>query len=199
MPRARRANVLPGPALGPLAGAGLLGQPVKTILALLRAPEWLATAMAWRGDAVLFDIASVGETGLLPARRGPDGLPAPIVRGAIATLRGAQRTIAAIETMRSTAGTLALRGPMLPAQAFSPGGTPSGDVPIAPDGFVDTGYVGRLDPAAIIAALPDALLGQRLAGSAPDGASTAATLRARGANALLAGAFPSASRAVAAK
>jgi hypothetical protein len=186
--------------------------------------------MAWRGDAALVDIASFGETGLLPARRGPDGLPAPIAHGAIAIPRGAQRTIAAIETRRSTAGTLALRGPMVPAQAFAPGG----DAPIAPDSFVDTGYACRLDratgtiaitaplagitavggyrfhqhaidaavaaadPAAIIAALPDALLGQRLAGSARDPASTAATLRARGAHALLVGAFRSASRAVAA-
>ncbi len=227
--------VLPGPALPPLADAGLLGQPIKTILALWRAPERLAAATPWRGDAALIDIASFGEAGLLPARRGPDGLPAPIPHGAVATPRGAPHTIAAIETLRTKSGTLALRGPMVPAQAFPPGAAPGGDARSAPDGFVDTGFACRLDratgtltvtappagitavggyrfrqraidaevaaadPAAIIAALPDALLGQRLAGSARDPAATAAALRVRGANALLAGAFRPASRPVAAE
>jgi hypothetical protein len=45
------------------------------------------------------------------------------------------------------------------------------------------------DLAATIVALPDALLGQRYAGGAPDKAITAADLQARGANALIAGAF----------
>ena len=36
----------------------------------------------------LVDIASIGETGLLPARRGPDGLPAPIPHGAFAAPAG---------------------------------------------------------------------------------------------------------------
>jgi hypothetical protein len=45
------------------------------------------------------------------------------------------------------------------------------------------------DPTAMIAALPDALLGNRLAGHAPDGARAAAVLAACGANALLAQAF----------
>jgi len=49
--------------------------------------------------------------------------------------------------------------------------------------------VAPADRAAVIVALPDALLGQRLAGSARDGAATAAELQARGVNALIAGAF----------
>jgi hypothetical protein len=40
-----------------------------------------------------------------------------------------------------------------------------------------------------IIALPDALLGQRLAGDAPDRAATAALLLANGANPLMIGAF----------
>ena len=80
--------VLPGPALTPLADAGLLGDQIKTILALWRAPEQLAAAAPWQRDAALVDIASFGETGLLPARRGPDGMPATIPHGAIAAPAG---------------------------------------------------------------------------------------------------------------
>ena len=64
------AVVLPGPALTPLADAGLLDRPIKTILALWRAPEQLAVAAPWQRDAALVDIASFGEIGLLAARRG---------------------------------------------------------------------------------------------------------------------------------
>ncbi len=49
--------------------------------------------------------------------------------------------------------------------------------------------VTAADQSAIIAALPHALLGQRLAGSAPYPADVAAALQARGVNALIAGAF----------
>jgi hypothetical protein len=49
--------------------------------------------------------------------------------------------------------------------------------------------VAGADLDAIIVALPNAYLNQRLAGSAPDRAATAAELATRGANALIAGAF----------
>ena len=80
--------VLPGPALAPLADAGLFGGYIKNILALWRAPEELAAAVPWQRDAALVDIASFDETGLLPARRGPDGLPAPIPHGAFVAPAG---------------------------------------------------------------------------------------------------------------
>lgn len=80
--------VLPGPALALLADAGLLGGHIKNILALWRAPEQLAAAVPWQRDAALVDIASFDETGLLPARRGPDGLPAPIPHGAFVAPAG---------------------------------------------------------------------------------------------------------------
>jgi len=54
--------------------------------------------------------------------------------------------------------------------------------------------IAAADPAAMIAALPDGLLGNRLAGHAPDAARVAATLATRGANALVAGAFKSIGR-----
>ena len=80
--------VLPGPALALLADAGLLGGHIKNILALWRAPEQLAAAVPWQRHAALADIVSVSETGLLPARRGPDGLPAPIPHGAFVAPAG---------------------------------------------------------------------------------------------------------------
>ncbi|HEY2754983.1 MAG TPA: class I adenylate-forming enzyme family protein [Pseudolabrys sp.] len=49
--------------------------------------------------------------------------------------------------------------------------------------------VAEADPAATIVALPDALLGERLAGSTPDRASTESELEARGTNPLIAVAF----------
>ena len=80
--------VLPGPALALLADAGLFGGYIKNILALWRAPEQLAAAVPWQRAAALVDIASFDETGLLPARRGPDGLPAPIPHGAFVAPAG---------------------------------------------------------------------------------------------------------------
>ena len=80
--------VLPGPALAPLADAGLLGGHLENILALWRAPEQLAAAVPWQRAAALVDIVSVNETGLLTARRGPDGGPSPIPHGAIAAPAG---------------------------------------------------------------------------------------------------------------
>jgi hypothetical protein len=49
--------------------------------------------------------------------------------------------------------------------------------------------VAAADSSAVIAALPDAFLGQRLAGSAPHTVEVAAELQAQGVNALIAGAF----------
>jgi hypothetical protein len=146
--------VLPGSALAALADARLLGAQVKTIFALWRAPEQLAAALPWHGGAALVDIVSIGETGLRPARRGPDGLPAPIPHGDL----------------------------VAPASLTAVGGYRFRQ------NEVDAAVAG-VDPDAVIVALPDAHLGQRLAGSARDGAMVAAELQARGVNPLIAGAF----------
>jgi hypothetical protein len=213
--------VVPGQALAPLAEAGQLDS-AKSIVALWRAPERLASSAPWRGNAALVDVAAFGEIGLLAARRAPDGSVAPIPFGAP---RDASSAVAAIATARTGAGTLALRGPMVPAFGFPPG---AGRSPAPQDdkaGFVDTGYacrqdhdsgtlilggprggfttiggyrfrqaqvdaqVAAVDAAATIVALPDALLGQRLAGSAREHEVMQAALQARGVNPLIAGAF----------
>ena len=219
------AVVLPGPALTPLAQTGLLGEPVKTVLGLWRAPDQIAAAASWQGEAALVDLACFGEVGLLPARRGPDGRPAPLPLGLVAVPHGAAETVAVAETMRNKTGTLVLRGPMVPTRPFPPVAEPGGEDRFAPDGFVDTGYVCKIsreagtltltappsgitamgyyrfrqsevdavvataDPSAVIVALPDAQLGQRLAGRARNGEAITAELEAYGVNALVAGAF----------
>ena len=147
--------VLPGPALTPLSDAGLLGDQVKNILALWRAPEQLAAASPWQRDAALVNIASFGETGLLSARRDPDGMPAPVPPDAVP---------------RGGAGLIAVGGYRFRQCE------------------VDAA-VAAADPDAIIVALPDAQLGQRLAGSAREWAATASELQSRGVNSLIAGAF----------
>ena len=49
--------------------------------------------------------------------------------------------------------------------------------------------IAAADPSAMVVALPDALLGNRLAGHAGDAARLAANLAAQGANPLVLGAF----------
>ena len=153
------------------------------------------------------------KSACVASRRGCDGLPAPIPYGRVGAPRGAAGAVTVAETARTRAGTLALRGPMMP-QPFPPGAEAGG----APDGFLDTGYTCRLegdgltvtgppggilavggyrfgqqsldaelasiDPAATLMAVPDGILGQRLAGAAPDPLAARAALHERGVNPL---------------
>lgn len=209
--------VVPGPTLTPLAEADCLADNIKTIAALWRAPERLAVANTWQGDATLVDVASFGEIGLVGSRRGRDGMPAPLPLGRVEAPRGATGAVAVVETARTRHGTLALRGPMVPTHAFPPGGTND------PDSFHDTGFachsasgglivtgapgdietiggyrfhrptveneLAAIDPAATIMSVPDGMLGQRLAGGARDRQALIAALQDRGANPLLVNAF----------
>jgi len=217
--------ILPGPVLAPLAEAGRLGAAVRTIAALWRAPEQLAASAAWRGDATLVDVASFGEIGVLASRRGSDGLPPPIPHGRVCAGAGEPVTVA--ETTRTRLGTLALRGPMT-AQSFPPGAeageAPDGfrdtgyTCRLQGDGLIVTGSPGgilavggyrfsqqsldadlaSIDPAATLMAVPHGMLGQRLAGAAPDPSAARAALRERGVNPLIADAFRAPGRADAA-
>jgi hypothetical protein len=207
--------VLPGPALRALTKANSQCRPAS-IMALWRSPDRLAVDSKWTAAVKLVDVACFGETGLIAAARGDDHMPRPIPAGAIGT---------SAETMRSTSGTLTLRGPMVPASAFPPGIEENGAQHVAVDdqGFADTGYrcrvehdriilvsppagitaiggyrlhqasfdaaVAAVDTSATIVALPDAVLGLRLAGSTSDSDAMTAELQARGLNALISGAF----------
>ena len=219
--------VLPEESLTPLATAGLPPNEIHTILALSRAPERLALARPWDGAASVVDVTSFGEIGFVAARRGADRTPVPLTHGAIQAPRQTADAITVIETARNNAGTLTLRGPMVPAYAFPPGAERGQDAHLAPDaaGYVDTGFacrpehaaqtltvtappsgtigvggyrflqrevdtlIGQADPDATVVTLPDADLGQRLAGTTANRAALRAKLQARGVNPLISGAF----------
>jgi len=204
--------VLPGSLAVRCAEAGMFrGSAVGKVMAVWRAPERLATCPPWPSagagvgsnpnpSPALVDVTVFGETGLFAAMRGADGKHLGIKPGA--PQRAADKAPVLIEAARTLAGTLALRGPMVPLQPF-PGAAESeprqgGDA----YGFVDTGYpcrfapgsgtlvvtgppaglvsvggyrfvlsklqdaVSRLEPGAMIAAFPDGLTGQRIAGVA---------------------------------
>jgi len=164
--------------------------------------------MPWYQQAALIDVAAFGELGVVAGKRDASGKPAPISLGAIGT---------GIETARTRAGILALRGPMVPTRTF-----PSAE-PLSSETFLDTGFtcardgehlavtgppagvtavggycfgqaaldtmLANIDAAATVMAVPDALLGQRLAGRCADPPATIAALQARGTNPLITGAF----------
>ncbi len=167
-----------------------------------------------------------GEVGLVAAARARDGRPAAIPFGVVSGSRGLKGAIELAEIAPTPAGTVALRGPMVPRAAFPPGAE-RGSLPyfkVAANGFVDTGYVCRPSGATMVvtgpppgvvsvggyrfsmrdaqawvagaessggtlAALPDALCGHRLAGSAANPDAVRLALSKLGANPLLVGAF----------
>jgi hypothetical protein len=134
--------VLPGPLLPRVIEAGLLGSPAPAaILAVWRAPERLAAVAALPGGGSrVIDVPVFGEIGLIALRRGADGMPAPLPATQASGPRAA--STGAVELVRTAAGTLAVRGAMVPAHPFPPGAE-RGDalrLKIDDDGFVDTFY-----------------------------------------------------------
>lgn len=197
--------LLPGPVIAALEEAKLIGPGVGCLVALWRAAERLGEAPARHLAARLVDVACFGELGFHIAARGDDGRPAPIADG----------VGPAIETACSARGTLMLRGPMLPARlaqwprdesGFVDTGLPcrrEGNGLIVtgrPAGMVSVGgerllmraveeSVSAINPHATILALPDALTGERLAGTAPDPAAMRRKLDEQGVHPLVAAAF----------
>jgi hypothetical protein len=221
--------ILPAPIAFGLAKTGLFAlEGPTTILASWHAPERLAESADWRErDAVLTDVPIFGEAGLIAARRGSDGRPAPLPCGAVVAPRGSAAGMSVAELMVTDAGTIALRGPIVPRHVFPPGIAESGQpyFAIGRDGTVDTGHpcqadavsntvivtgppagianvggyrvpldwlreqITRIDPAATITAMPDPLLGQRLAGTAPDREAMRVALAGLGLNPLVVSTF----------
>lgn len=140
--------VLPGPLLPRLVEAGLIGSPApKTIVAIWRAPERMGASPAWPGGDSLVDVPVFGEVGLIALRRAADGMPAALPAQSRAPSGAAT---AAVELVRGAAGTLAMRGAMVPAHPCPPGSA-RGDqfnLKTGPDGFVDTGFPCHVDRAA---------------------------------------------------
>jgi hypothetical protein len=221
--------VVPGAAAALLSEAGHFSREgLEHVVALWRAPERLRAASWQARKAALLDVQVFGEVGLIAAPRQPNGRPAAAFPlGAICAPRGIEGAVEVAQAARTAAGTLALRGSMVPAAPFPPG-SERGPLPflrVLPDGFIDTGYIcragigdttievsgspagtvscggyrfavreltatiSRLDPSGTLIALPDALAGQRLGGSAADREAIGMALRGIGANPLLVAAF----------
>ncbi len=146
--------ILPAAVAFRLAATGLFAiEGPTTVVAAWPAPERLAAGPDWpERDAALVDVAIFGEAGLLAARRGAGGRSAPIPCGPVVAPRearnGGQDAVCVAELAATATDTLALRGPMVPRHAFPPGIERS-DQPhfkIGRDGFVDSGYLCRVDP-----------------------------------------------------
>ena len=137
-------------ALAPrMAEAGLLNQAeLKTVLALWRMPERLAQSATWQHPtARLVDIMAFGEIAMLGSRRDVVGRPDPLPAGEVMVPRGSAHAVLLAKVARTQAGTLALRGPMVPKHAFPPGAERL-NIPhlkADPHGFVDTRYACRHD------------------------------------------------------
>jgi AMP-binding enzyme len=225
------ALILPDTVAFRLAAAGLLAETrPASIIAAWRAPERLATSPAWHTPGIaLIDVALFGEAALVPARRGSAGVPSPIPLGALSAPRQADDGIAVAEVSRTEAGTIGVRGAMVPRHAFPPGIENSGlpHLKIGARGLIDTGYtcrfdadtkglvvtgpptgtvrvggyrfvledirtsVSEIDTGAKVGALSDAIVGQRLFGTAASPRATQAALRAAGLNPLIVAAFDS--------
>lgn len=217
--------VLPGPVAARLSETSLLdARALQSIIALWRSPERIAPAILRNGYTATVDVSAFGEVGLIAGARTPKGAVARIPLGEIGAPRASANAMPLVETARTIAGTLALRGPMVPIAPFPPGAENGGTLRLwlDDDGFVDTGYpcsisqstdtititgpqagtieVGgyrimrheadsaacALQASAVIAALPDALTGQRLRGTAAEPAFAGAL---EGLNPLIADAF----------
>ena len=148
--------VLPGSLAHRLVEAGVLSTPeIQNVLAIWRAPERFEAANQWRHPSIdVTDIVIFGEIGLIPLRRDPGGMPAPIPDGEVTVPRAAAAGAPLVcETSRTVSGTLGLRGPMVPQHAFPPGAN-RGIAPhfkTAATGFADTGYPcrGEQDPPSL--------------------------------------------------
>jgi hypothetical protein len=143
--------IMPGAVALRLAEAGAFARDSGgSVIAAWRAPERVATSPAWHErDTALVDVSIFGEAGLVAARRGADGRATPIPFGLVVAPRGSPGAVVVVELVRTEAGTVALRGPMVPRHAFPPGIERSGLAHFEIDrvGLVDTGYTCRVDPA----------------------------------------------------
>jgi hypothetical protein len=146
------ALILPDAVAFRLAAAGLFAEAAPaSIIATWRAPERLATSPTWHVSGVtLIDVALFGEAALVPARRRGDGGPRPVPLGPLLSPREAADGTVVAEISRTDAGTLAVRGPMVPPRAFPPGIEESGlpHIKIGERGLLDTGYTCRFDADA---------------------------------------------------
>jgi hypothetical protein len=146
-------DVLVAPAVLALRlaeGGMLTAMPtLRNVIGLWRTPEQVASSSVWpAGRITSTDIYLFGEAGLFGARRADDGAPVPIMPGPHGAPRAVAGSSIAGDILLTPKGTLGLRGPMIPVEAYAPT-TPSTHLLVAqpPLDYVDTGYAARLDRA----------------------------------------------------
>ncbi len=141
--------VMPGALALHLAQNGAFAHDDRgAIIGAWRSPERLNNSRVWPASStILVDVPVFGEAGLLAGRRIADGRPAPIPLGLVTAPRDGSGGVVVGEVAVTAAGTVGLRGPMVPRHAFPPGIERSGLPHAAIDrtGLVDTGYACRLD------------------------------------------------------
>jgi hypothetical protein len=148
------AVLLPGP-LATQAAEQIqrAGAACPGMIGVWRAPERVSRAVPWRvSGRRMTDVMLFGETGLLAACRDAGGKPGGIAYGTVTAPRGHKGGVIAAEIKPTPAGTLAMRGPMVPRASFPPGAERSGfpHFEIGASGFVDTGYGCRCDTSSMI-------------------------------------------------
>ncbi len=201
--------IVPGPLLTPLADSGALRR-LDSVIASWRASERMADAPAYSGNIVI-DVASFGEVGLIASKRHVNGKALPLPLG-VEIARTAAGTLALRGPMAprfafppgATANADARLEPdasgfidtcypcRIDGQTLIVTGPPAGVISVGGYRFLQRdidALAESLNAFATLAALPDALAGQRLAGAAADPKGVYLKLRAMGANPLIAGAF----------
>ena len=157
------AVILPAPVAFALLETGIFaGAERISVIAAWRSPELLAASPAWHEtNSELVDVLIFGETAIVPARRGPDGKPSPILLGRQTLPRDQIDGLAIGEFARNDTGNLVVRGSMVPNHSF-PSGIERSSLPhfkIGPEGLVDTGYSCRVDSATQAMSLTGPLSG----------------------------------------
>ena len=145
------ALIAPGPLAMRLSENGLPQRlpSLRHVVGLWRAPEQIASSPEWNVDGVhLTDVYLFGEVGLFGARRMDDGNPSRILPGPHGAPQGIAGSSVACDIILTSHGTLALRGPMVPAAAYRPlADSTAAPVPPSMSDQVDTGYAARRDRA----------------------------------------------------
>ena len=165
--------ILPGLVAMRLDAAGAFAEEAPhSVIAAWREPQALMQSARWRApQTALIDVAIFGEAALAPSRRGPSGRPMPLKSGPVAVPRDSSSAVTLAEFIRTSHGTLAVRGPMVPHHAYPPGVERSG-LPyfrIGQDGTVDTAQRFVTHPgtgAAVLNSAPSGVVvigGYRLA------------------------------------
>lgn len=125
------------------------GSNLRNVIGLWRTPEQVASSPSWPSQRIgLTDVYIFGEAGLFGARRGDDGAAADIMPGPYGAPRDDAQSPIAGETLLTDAGTLALRGSMVPLASYSAAARDEFRRDTSPVTYVDTGYAARLDRAS---------------------------------------------------